>query len=170
MQVRIENKPAFSMFGKERIIQTTDERNFVEIPEFWDMCFEDGTIDSITLASGLPIDDDYVGLLATHAVMCYKETEKDTFPYMIAAMKTKDSKSDGFQELLIPAHQWAIFTTPLYTDETLVDAIQTVWKKIFTDWFPTAPYKHADAPELEVYYAAEGPQGYCEIWIPIVNK
>ena len=76
---------------------------------------------------------------------------------------------DGLDVHQVPAANWAIFEShgPVPT------ALQTVWKRIFSEFFPSTGYEHAEGlPELEVY-----PQGdvaaadyVCEVWIPIVKK
>jgi AraC family transcriptional regulator len=49
------------------------------------------------------------------------------------------------------------------------DAIQEVWKQIFSEWFPSSHYEHAGTPDLEVYSDGNptGPDYYSEIWIPL---
>ncbi|KAB8138124.1 AraC family transcriptional regulator, partial [Gracilibacillus oryzae] len=52
------------------------------------------------------------------------------------------------------------------------DAIQNVWKRIFSEWFPSTGYEHADAPELEVYYPGDPASAdyRSEVWIPVIDK
>jgi AraC family transcriptional regulator len=55
---------------------------------------------------------------------------------------------------------------------TIPDAIQTVWKKIFEEWFPSTGYEHANKPELEVYLPGDmDSEDYVsEIWVPVVRN
>jgi AraC family transcriptional regulator len=68
----------------------------------------------------------------------------------------------------IPASTWAVFESI----GPMPGAIQKVWKRIFSEWFPATGYEHADAPELEVYLPGDpSDSNYkCEVWIPIINK
>lgn len=170
MNYRIERKSEFKMFGKETMVSTLDGQNFVDIPKFWQESMADGTIEALVKATGEGCDDNHVGRYAIHAVMCHRETGENTFPYMIGGMVGEKSDTSGYEVVTIPELEWAVFTTDYYTDETAVENIQTVWKRIFAEWFPTSGYEHGGGPELEVYYSAEGDKDYCEIWIPVVKK
>jgi AraC family transcriptional regulator len=170
MNYRIERKPEFQMFGKEKIISATDGRNFIEIPGFWQDSFADGTVEALCKATGEQCGEDHRGRYLVHAVMCYRQTGEGTFPYMIGGMITEKCNTYDFETVTIPELEWALFTTDYYTEKTLVEAIQSVWKRIFTEWFPTTGYAHAGGPELEVY-CTDGPgKDYCEIWIPVIRK
>ena len=89
---------------------------------------------------------------------------------MIGGIVGEKSDIAGYEVVDVPELEWAVFTTEYYNDDTLVEAIQTVWKRIFAEWFPTSGYEHDNGPELEVYYTAGGGKDYCEIWIPVKKK
>jgi hypothetical protein len=63
---------------------------------------------------------------------------------------------------------WAVFESV----GPMPDAIQDVWRRIFSEWFPTNEYEHADGPELEVYEdgGMSSPDYKCWVWIPVVKK
>ncbi|MHA7767717.1 AraC family transcriptional regulator [Bacillus atrophaeus] len=55
----------------------------------------------------------------------------------------------------------------------LPGAVQQTWDRIFSEWFPSTGYEHAEAPELEVYPASRdihASDQRTEIWIPVVKK
>ena len=87
---------------------------------------------------------------------------------MIATRKDKDADSEDLEVREIPASTWAIFESV----GAMPSAIQKVWSRIFTEWFPSAGYEHADAPELEVYPKGNvNDENYrCEIWFHVVKK
>lgn len=170
MNYRIEKKPAFKMFGIEKIINMKDEQNFIEIPKFWNECMNNGSADKLTDASGFKMKPGYVGLMPVNGIMCYKDTGKDTFPYLIGCLMPKNGVSGDYEIVDIPDLNWAIFTTPPYTNDKLTNGIQDEWKRIFSEWFPSSGYEHANGPELEMYYIGKGNTEYCEIWIPIIKK
>jgi AraC family transcriptional regulator len=72
------------------------------------------------------------------------------------------------ETITIPSHTWAIFEST----GPMPDAIQNVWKRIFSEWFPSSNYEHAKGPELELYPEGDtnSPDYYCEIWIPVIQK
>ena len=169
MNIKIEMKEHFKMFGIERVISMVDGQNFIDIPQFWDECLNNGTVDQLSIASGTPLSSEHVGLFNVHGLMAYKETEKDTFPYMIAAMVQANSNLEGYDVVTIPALEWAIFKSDHYTSETLSQTVQGLWHYIFSEWFPTSGYQHDKGPELELY-GTDGPdKEYCEVWIPITK-
>ena len=170
MNYRIERKSEFRMFGKERIISTAEGQNFIEIPKFWQESLADGTVEALYQATGLTVGENHTGPYAVHAIMCHRKTSEDTFPYMIGGMVTDQSDTSGYEVVEVPELNWAVFTTEMYTDETLVEEIQKVWKRIFTEWFPTSGYVHDEGPELEVYCTAGPGKDYCEIWIPVKSQ
>ncbi len=66
---------------------------------------------------------------------------------MIASRTDVTTPPEGFSLRTIPASTWAIFTSV----GPLPGAIQSVFGRIFQEWFPATGYKHAEAPVLEVY-------------------
>jgi AraC family transcriptional regulator len=170
MNYKIEKKPEFKMFGLEKVIITKNEQNFIDVPKFWKESHENGKLGKLIDDSGLKIDKDYEGLCALNALMCYEDTGENTFPYLIGAIVNENSNINNYKVVKIPEYKWAIFKTDYYTKEDTSNVIQNVWKRIFSEWFPTSVYKHANLPELEMYYMLKDGREYCEIWIPIDKK
>jgi len=82
------------------------------------------------------------GLLGVYSGMY----DDNTTDYYIATT-TKKSCPESLCRLDIPSLTWAIFeiTGPMPT------AMADMWGRIFSEWFPTSGYEHADAPEVEWY-------------------
>ncbi|MGF7145563.1 AraC family transcriptional regulator [Anaerotaenia torta] len=93
--------------------------------------------------------------------------EDNTTDYYIAAITEKDCPKT-LSRLEIPALTWAIFeiTGPMPT------AMADIWGRIFSEWFPTSGYEHAEAPEVEWYSNGDlSSSDYkSEIWIPVIKK
>ncbi|MCL6613607.1 MAG: GyrI-like domain-containing protein [Firmicutes bacterium] len=91
-----------------------------------------------------------------------------TCPRKARANRTGGSPPADLESKEIPAATWAVFTSV----GPLPGAIQKVWGRIFSEWFPASGYEHADGPEIEVYPPGDGqaPDYRCEVWIPIVKK
>ena len=129
---------------------------------FWQETMKDGRFDKLMKSTG--------GASRIHAICQYRETGGNTFPYMLYAFKSKDSKTDGFAEVVVPASTWAIFRTHNYTIEETSSAIQDLNKRVYTEWLPTANYEKVDGYELELYYDTDDGMCYSETWIRVIPK
>ncbi|MNP75435.1 Bacterial transcription activator, effector binding domain [compost metagenome] len=71
-------------------------------------------------------------------------------------------------KLEIQSYTWAVFeiTGPL------PEAMGEIWGRIFSEWFPTTGYEHANAPEIEWYSSGDMSSATykSEIWVPVMNK
>ena len=123
---------------------------------------KDGRFDKLKKSTG--------GSSRIHAICQYRETGGNTFPYMLYAYKSKDSKTDGFAEVVVPAATWAIFRTYNYKVEETSSAIQDLNKRVYTEWLPTANYEKVDGYELELYYDTDDGLCYSETWIRVMPK
>lgn len=167
MKYRIEQKDAFEVYGIERIIDTKDGVNMTTIPEFWLEMLKNGEINKLGMSTGIhePVD----GLCSVNAICGYREMEGTTFPYMLCAMKTEKSITDGYEVIKVPAATWAIFQNEPHSIEETSHAIQELNRRIYTDWLPTANFDKLDGYELEMYYQAFD-KYYEETWIRVAPK
>ncbi|HEY5584107.1 MAG TPA: GyrI-like domain-containing protein [Ruminiclostridium sp.] len=158
MDYKIVEKRAFKVVGKELQVTTKDGENLKRIPKFWEECFQNGFYDKLcSVANGAEIFG-----------VCMNDFSNEQFTYIIGTKKTDEYSSEEMTEIEIPSSTWAVFESV----GSLPDAIQKVWGRIFSEWFPATSFEHVAAPELEVY-----PQGNsdledyrCEVWIPVVKK
>lgn len=154
MDYKIIDKESFTVVGKQRKITMVDGENFIQVPEFWNNCMNDGSYDWLcSKASKL-------GILG----VC-KDFAKDEFNYMIAVENIKETLPEGYISAKIPAATWAVFESV----GALPEAIQDLTRRIYTEWLPATGYQHDCAPEIEVYPKGDlySPDYRCEIWIPI---
>ena len=64
----------------------------------------------------------------------------------------------------VPSQIWAIFP------DSKCD-IQNLWRRIYSEWFPTSEYEQVEGPTFEMYYGqASHKNGFGEIWIPVKKK
>lgn len=110
---------------------------------------------------------DLIGSLSDAFVGVYSGMYDDnTTDYYIAAIT--EQPPEALCQLRLKPHTWAIFeiTGPLPT------AMADVWTRIFSEWFPTSDYEHAEAPEVEWYSKGDftSDDYKSEIWIPVVKK
>ncbi|MEU3606465.1 AraC family transcriptional regulator [Streptomyces sp. NPDC035033] len=71
---------------------------------------------------------------------------------------------DGFGALDLPAGTWAVFEN----EGPYPQALQYLWRDVFTEWFPSNPYVSRPGPEiLSVRPAADWRTAAAELWIPV---
>lgn len=99
--------------------------------------------------------------------ICWNDYDGEKFTYIIAVEKPKED-IQGTKEYVIPASTWAVFESV----GAMPNAIQNLIQRIYSEWFPSTGYEHADAPELEVYPLGDSnSEDYrCEVWVPIIKK
>ena len=169
MEYRIIEKPGFTVVGKTLRVSTKDGENLNSIPQFWNRSHQDGTLETLT---GLALDGAPPGGVTLGICTDFSDN-MEKFTYMIAAQVPADIASfggvpQGMIEQSIPAATWAVFQAK----GSLPDSIQTVWSRIWSEFFADEQYVHGFGPDLELY-----PPGNpmasdygCEVWIPVVRK
>lgn len=158
MDYRIEEKDTFSVFGADTVVSTSDIQ--AQIREFLDKCIEDKMIDGIVKTAGVTEQS------LMHAIYGQRE---DSFRYMICAVKPNTMSENNFHVVEVPASTWAVFTIGECPESETMVKLQSLWQKIFSEWFPTSGYEHAVAPEFEMFHKTED-QCSGEVWIPVVKK
>ncbi|MDF2685607.1 MAG: hypothetical protein K0S55_788 [Clostridia bacterium] len=155
MNYKLIEKQEFKVVGKTKRINMKDSENFDTVPKFWDECCSDGTYQKICSMAG---EKGVFGICMDFS------PENEAFTYMIA-VEDNGINYDEFTKAEIPKANWAVFESI----GPMPGAIQDVWKRIFSEWFPATGYQHDEAPELEIYPVGNtsSPDYRCEVWIPI---
>ncbi|MFF7335289.1 effector binding domain-containing protein [Streptomyces sp. NPDC008150] len=87
-------------------------------------------------------------------------TELDYYQGVI----TSSAAPAGTTALRVPAGTWAVFTT----SGPAPNAIQELWRDVFTQWFPSNPYRSRPGPEiLRVVPSPDGAEADAELWLPV---
>lgn len=159
MDYRIVEKDGFKIIGKSKRVTTVDGKNFEIIPEFWQESNQNGVCEELSK---------HMGELGLLGVCMNYDHQQEEFDYVIAIEKPEKEMAGDFVVEEIPDATWAIFESV----GPMPGAIQDVFQRIFSEWFPATGYEHADAPELEVYLPGDpSASDYkCEVWIPIIKK
>ncbi|MEU1691250.1 AraC family transcriptional regulator [Streptomyces hirsutus] len=77
---------------------------------------------------------------------------------------TSAAATEGTTVLSVPAGTWAVFTT----SGPAPQAIQELWRDVFTQWFPSTPYRSRPGPEiLRTRLSADGTEADAELWLPV---
>ncbi|WP_416298283.1 AraC family transcriptional regulator [Paenibacillus illinoisensis] len=163
MNYRIETKESFQVFGIEKVFQL----NGADTPaELWKQCHANGEVERLADNAGdLPtcLNQNYHKI---HAVCSYKKTDEDHFPYMVSAFKGDSSKTEGYTSVTIPAQTWAIFSSDPFTWDKFDETIETLYKRFFSEWLPTAGYEQVDGLEFEIT-GAKDRLNFVELWFAV---
>ena len=159
--MRIVERPAFEIAGKQAWIDGPDNEQF---GRFWQQCRAEGLFgdfDRLKQQMGQP-----GGPQTGAALLGVSRVEKDpanrAFYYMIAVEVDGTHTTDGLERFQVPAATWAVFECRGQVPMSIV----TAEIYAFTEWLPVSGYRHALAPEMEVYPAAAD-ETYCEFWLPV---
>lgn len=158
MKYTIEEKQAMRFIGIKETVSTIGGKNFIRIPQMWQEVCTDGTFEEIfDLSNREP--QGVVGICAN-----FGEAE---FDYFIASASDLPVPQ-GMDELKIPAGLWVVFECI----GPAPDSIQNVFKKVYSEWFPSSGYDHAGTAEIEWYSEGDSKaEDYrSEVWIPLMKK
>lgn len=159
---KIVEKESFEIIEKVETQPIENEINAKSIPDFWTRSHNDGTVKSLLENT---IDKTFI------FGVCYGNNSDNAkiFEYSIGAVcDGKTIVPKGFRKNTIPASTWAVFECK----GAMPKAMQNMWHKITSEFFPTSGYKPTYEMDIEAY--AEGnmnDENYrSEIWIPVVKK
>ena len=164
MEYRIEKKQAAKIICRRReFTKPGDDYTNREIPEFWNECGRDGSIQK--LCGYIKDSAQFKGLLG----VCFSTEMTDSgFPYGIGAEYDGESDPQDFEIVEIPAYTYAVFTMR----GRMPDAFRETYRKICTEFFPQSGYEYGNGVEIEAYPSADvqNPDYTCEIWIAVKPK
>lgn len=159
MDYRIEKREGFKLLAKVQKFrnESISEEGNNEIPEFWDECIKNGTLDILKKSTG---SHDIYGACAPIS------RESKYFDYGIGARYTGCNVPEGFTIWEVKPTLWAVFKCIGKTNE----CIGETWTKIFSDFLPGSEYNMIDDTDFELYSDDLETGCFCEIWIPVVKK
>lgn len=158
MDYRLVDHKPFTLIGKSIEVSTENNENTTRIPIFWAESHQEGLI---TALCELPECEAIAG-----ACIMPDHTSK-SFTYAIAAIVPDAIEDSALSQWPIGSHTWAVFDCV----GPMPHAIQNVWQRIYSEWFPATGFEHAKGPELEIYPPGDTQSSdyRCEIWIPIIK-
>lgn len=180
MDYRIENKGAFQVFGYEGIFKTDgsgiqadaahDNAACPNNPhELWNQNNANGAYEKLAADAGELPPFANPGLCKVHGICDYKQTEPGTFAYMQCAFVGEHSRVNGYAVAEIPAHTWVVFPSEKFAWDKVVEVINRLNKRFYSEWLPTAEYEQINGMNLEVY-GGDGEMGYVELWYAVKKK
>ncbi len=154
MEYRIETKEAFRIVGVSVPLHKDIEKNFTVIPPKWQEVAMNGTLQRLCAI----MDTEPMGVLGI-------STCNDTEPWQYYIAVSSTQEKDDFEEYVVPAATWAIFS-----GEGTNQSIQELERRIVTEWLPTSGYEYGNAPDVEVYLNPDPQNAKYEVWIPVVKR
>jgi AraC family transcriptional regulator len=171
MNWRIEKKEAFEVFGIKRVFDNDEHMN---IPMFWTECHQNGSYEKLFDAAGGKRYPDGRGYsqedrsCVINAACEHINQSVPQFVYMLFALKTPESITDGFEITTIPKADWAVFRSG--ESDQIGRDIPDLFRRAYTEWLPSSDYEKADGPDMEIYYTASTGKFFAEIWLPVRRK
>lgn len=162
MDYKIIEKDAFDIIEKVETHTVDNSENAKSIPDFWTRSHKDGTVKMLT---ELTTDRAFI------FGVCYGNLAEDakTFDYSIATKCDSNTAiPKGFRKNTIPARTWAVFECK----GAMPNAMQDMWYKIVSEFFPTSGYEPTYEMDIEAYTEGNmgSPDYRSEIWVPVVKK
>jgi AraC family transcriptional regulator len=166
MDYKIIEKPGFDVIGKTRKFPEANVDNFIRIPQFWDEFKKDENENKVLTKLNQDTPGQVTGAAILGINIC--EAGADEFTYVIGVETVMKKVPAGFETIHIPAETWAVFESI----GPMPKALQDVYKRIYSEWFPSTGYEHGPEHEIEVYLPGDqfGKDYHCQMWIPIVKQ
>ena len=160
MNYKIVKKESFDVIEKAKLQNEEDANK--SIPEFWSKSHRDGTVKKLL---ELTADPEFI------FGICYGNTREDEkrFVYSIGAPIAENTPvPDGFRRNTVPARTWIVFECK----GAMPNAIQELWRRIVSEFFPASGYTPTLEMDIEAYSNGDmsDPDYHSEIWLPIENK
>ena len=162
MDYKIIEKNAFDIIEKVEAHTVENSENAKSIPDFWMRSHNDGTVNTL-----LDTTTDRTYIFG----VCYGNLPENakTFDYSIAAKCDNNTVvPEGFRKNTIPARTWAVFECK----GAMPNAMQDMWHKIISEFFPTSGYQPTYEMDIEAYTDGNmgSPDYRSEIWVPVIKK
>ncbi|MRB77882.1 AraC family transcriptional regulator [Bacillus bombysepticus] len=163
MNYRIEEKEPFRIIGITKRVPIVFNGVNEEIASMWKSLNPESIQ---TLKSLSNIEPNGIISASTNFSEGRME-EKGELDHYIGVATTKDCPEE-FKQLEVAASTWAIFEAV----GPFPDALQNVWGRIYSEWFPSSNYELAEGPEIlwNEQKDISSPNFKSEIWIPVLKK
>ncbi|WEY82290.1 AraC family transcriptional regulator [Bacillus velezensis] len=163
MNYRIEEKEAFRIVGIKKRVPILFKGVNPDIASMWESLDEAAINQLKELSNVAP-----VGLISASTNFSEGRTEENgELDHYIGAATTKHCPNH-LSQLEVPASTWAVFEAA----GSFPYALQEVWGRIYSEWFPSSHYEQIEGPEIlwNEHKDVTSPSFKSEIWIPISKK
>jgi AraC family transcriptional regulator len=158
MQYKLVEKEAFRVVGRKARVPLIHEGPNPAIAEFIRGIGRE-ELDRIAALS----DQEPAGIVGVSDQLDPSRAEGTELDYYHGVVSGAEAP-EGLDSLSVPAGTWAVFTN----EGAFPQALQYLWRDVFTQWFPSNPYASRPGPEiLRVRLTEEGKRAEAELWIPV---
>ncbi|MFR9732243.1 AraC family transcriptional regulator [Saccharopolyspora sp. MS10] len=158
MRYRIVHREAFHVVGKKARVPLVHEGLNPGIVEHVRGIGAD-ELRRITELS----DQEPAGIIAATDGLAEGRAEGSELDHYHGVVRGSAGPAD-LDSLAVPAGTWAVFEA----SGEFPHALQHLWRDVFTQWFPSNPYRSRPGPEiLRTSAPAEGAHGEAELWVPV---
>ncbi|MEU5209184.1 AraC family transcriptional regulator [Streptomyces sp. NPDC020742] len=158
MRYRIVDKDAFRVVGKKARVPLVHEGVNPAIAEFIRGIAPE-TIRRLTALA----DQEPRGIVGVSDQLDPSRAEGTELDYYHGVVTHAEAPED-LDALPVPAGTWAIFEN----SGPFPQALQHLWRDVYTQWFPSNPYRSRPGPEiLRVSVSPDGAHADAELWIPV---
>ncbi|MDM5153874.1 AraC family transcriptional regulator [Bacillus sp. DX1.1] len=163
MNYRIEEKEAFRIVGIKKRVPIIFNGVNPEIAAMWES-LDGETINKLKILSTV----EPIGLLSASTNFSEgRMEEKGELDHYIGVATTKECPNN-LTQLEVPASTWAVFEAI----GPFPSALQDVWGRIYSEWFPSSNYEQIEGPEIlwNADKDVTSPTFKSEIWIPVLKR
>lgn len=161
MRYRVTERPAFTVVGpKARVplVHTGPNQAIIDFVRG----IERQTLERLEKLS----DQEPQGIVAVCDDLDPGRAEGTELDYYHGVITTA-AAPEGTAVLQVPAGTWAVFTT----SGPVPEAIQHLWRDVFTEWFPSNPYRSRPGPEiLRTRMSPDSAEADAELWLPVERE
>ncbi|MBD3003728.1 GyrI-like domain-containing protein [Streptomyces sp. 5-10] len=158
MRYRVVEKERFQVVGRKVRVPLVHEGVNPRIAEFIRGLGQE-TIRRIAALS----DQEPEGILGVSDNLDPSRAEGTELDYYHGVV-TGAAAPEGLDALAVPAGTWAVFAN----SGPFPQALQYLWRDVFTQWFPSNPYQSRPGPEiLRTRLSQDGARADAELWIPV---
>ncbi|MER7396552.1 AraC family transcriptional regulator [Streptomyces sp. NPDC000151] len=158
MRYRVVDREQFRVAGKKARVPLVHEGMNPSIADFI-RSIDQETIRRITALS----DQQPEGIVAVSDDLDPSRAEGTELDYYHGVV-TRSEVPEDLDALTVPAGTWAVFEN----SGPFPQALQYLWRDVFTQWFPSNPYRSRPGPEiLRTRLSPDRAQADAELWIPV---
>ncbi len=166
MNYRIETKESFEVFGIEGVFRVDGGGEAPQTPaKLWEQSFANGVVKRLEACAG-ELRHSSAGICIPF--MRYAATGRpgQTRSRTCCAPSKVKAATWKYNTVTIPSYTWAIFPSEPHPWDQFGETIETLYKRFYTEWLPTAGYEQADGIEFEMTGDKDG-LNYIELWFAV---
>lgn len=156
LNYRIVEEASSTLFGVAHITKVPEA--YETIPSFINKCEEERITNKI-VEVGHGNDNTWLKSVLY-------DLDDGMFKYMLCLDMPHGGVSAEFEIVVIPQKTWAVFPMVIEKPE---DSIISIWKRIFSEWFPNSGYELDLGPRQERCYLSEDGKVVVEAWVPVIK-